>query len=70
MDILFGSKTPSHSDPPERPKSFRRLDDQLPKVKQLVQGISRQFASFQELVCTSFARDEDRDSSSLMGTTV
>ena len=27
MDMLFGSKTPRCSDPPERPQSFRNLED-------------------------------------------
>ena len=33
MDMLFGSKTPKCSDPPERPESFRKFEDQLQEVK-------------------------------------
>ena len=29
MDMLFGSKTPKCSDPPERPETLRRFEDQL-----------------------------------------
>ena len=46
MDMLFGSKTPRCSDPPERPQSFRNLEDQLQEVKQLVLDLHGQFASF------------------------
>ena len=53
MDMLFGSKTPRCSDPPERPQSFRNLEDQLQEVKQLVLDLHGQFASFQEAVSTS-----------------
>ena len=53
MDMLFGSKTPKCSDPPERPESFRKFEDQLQEVKQLVLDLNRQFASFQESISTS-----------------
>ena len=53
MDMLFGSKTPRSSDPPERPQSFQNLEDQLQEVKQLVLDLHGQFASFQEAVSTS-----------------
>ena len=33
MDMLFGSKTSKCSDPPERPKSLKRFEDQLHEVK-------------------------------------
>ena len=53
MDMLFGSKTPKCSDPPERPEFFRNFEDQLQEVKQLVLDLHRQFASFQECISTS-----------------
>ena len=53
MDILFGSKTPRRNDPPERPETFQRFEDQLQEVKQLVQDLHGQFARFQDFVYTS-----------------
>ena len=53
IDMLFGSKTPKCSDPPERPESFRKFEDQLQEVKQLVLDLHGQFASFQESISTS-----------------
>ena len=53
MDMLFGSKTPKCSDPPERPETLRRFEDQLHEVKHLVLDLQRQFASFQESISTS-----------------
>ena len=53
LDMLFGSKTPRCSDPPEQPQSFQHLEDQLQEVKQLVLDLHGQFASFQEAVSTS-----------------
>ena len=53
MDMLFSSKTPKCSDPPERLEFFRNFEDQLHEVKQLVLDLHGQFASFQESISTS-----------------
>ena len=47
MEMLFGSKKTSHSDPTVFPDSFYRLEDQLSKVKQVITDLCGQFASFQ-----------------------
>ena len=41
MDMLFGSKTLKCSNPPERPETLRRFEDQLHAVKQLVLDLRR-----------------------------
>ena len=52
MDMLFGSKTPKCSDPPERLETLRNFEDQLHEVKQLVLDLHVQFVSFQESIST------------------
>ena len=53
MEMLFDSKISKCSDPPERPESFPKFEDQLQEVNQLVLDLHRQFASFQESINTS-----------------